>query len=290
MLVFLYILNGNVKLYDKIRNVLLLVFLMVSFNNELLNYIWHGFHNQYGIPNRFSFLFIFVLLDMGYEALKKLDRMKMPWVIAGSVMGYGFFYLANSNAMLDRKTVFVTSMFLVIYIMIIFAVKLTNEKVRKILVWVVLVVCLSETILNAAYGYDNNGYVDISHYFSDEAAMQDAIDLIDPDDEGYRVELMGRTVVDEPTYYSIKNMTLFGSTVSADLVDAMHSLGYYTGANEYLFDGSNPVNSAILNLRYLIKRPDDYNSFDVKPVTTVSGIEIYENPYRLSTEIGRAHV
>lgn len=130
--------------------------------------------------------------------------MKMPWVIAGSVMGYGFFYLANSNAMLDRKTVFVTSMFLVIYIMIIFAVKLTNEKVRKILVWVVLVVCLSEIILNAAYGYDNNGYVDISHYFSDEAAMQDAIDLIDPDDEGYRVELMGRTVVDEPTYYSIK--------------------------------------------------------------------------------------
>lgn len=283
VLVFLYILNGNVKLYDKIRNVLLLVFLMVSFNNELLNYIWHGFHNQYGIPNRFSFLFIFVLLDMGYEALKKLDRMKMPWVIAGSVMGYGFFYLANSNAMLDRKTVFVTSMFLVIYIMIIFAVKLTNEKVRKILVWVVLVVCLSETILNAAYGYDNNGYVDISHYFSDEAAMQDAIDLIDPDDEGYRVELMGRTVVDEPTYYSIKNMTLFGSTVSADLVDAMHSLGYYTGANEYLFDGSNPVNSAILNLRYLLKRPDDYNSFDVNPVTTVSGIEIYENPYRLST-------
>ena len=60
----LYLISNKAKLFDKIRYVFLLVVLMISFNNVLPNYIWHGMHDQYGIPNRFSFLYIFILLIM----------------------------------------------------------------------------------------------------------------------------------------------------------------------------------------------------------------------------------
>ena len=72
--------------YEKLKNIILLVFLMMSFNNVLLNYIWHGFHDQYGIPNRFSFLFIFVLLSMGYEAVVNIDRKQVVGVMAGIIV------------------------------------------------------------------------------------------------------------------------------------------------------------------------------------------------------------
>lgn len=63
-----------------------------------------------------------------------------------------------------------------------------------------------------------------------ESSMNQAIDTLDCKDKAYRVELMNTKVVDEPTYYNLKSVCLFGSTVSADLVDMMHDLGYYTGA------------------------------------------------------------
>lgn len=77
---------------------------MMSFNNILLNYIWHGFHDQYGIPNRFSFLFIFVLLTMGYEAVIKTDRKQIPGVLAGIIAAFGFLVYAKRISILTRRS------------------------------------------------------------------------------------------------------------------------------------------------------------------------------------------
>ena len=69
----LYFTLKEVSLAQKIKRLLLLVFFVVSFNNTILNYIWHGFHDQFGIPNRFSFLMIFVLIMMAYEAIQQVE-------------------------------------------------------------------------------------------------------------------------------------------------------------------------------------------------------------------------
>ena len=53
--VVLYLLNSMVKISEKIKKVLLIGFFYLSFSEMILNFIWHGFHDQYGIPNRFSF-------------------------------------------------------------------------------------------------------------------------------------------------------------------------------------------------------------------------------------------
>lgn len=283
ILLFVYLLNGKIKLWDKIRNVILLVFLMVSFNNELLNYIWHGFHNQYGIPNRFSFLFIFVLLTLSYEALKNLEKEDIAAVFLAIAMGFGFLLLVNRHVSFDKKTMIGTQVLLIVYAVLLCACKLLKGKWKQIILYVLAVACLTETVFHGIKGYDSNGYVKISQYFGDEAALEAAIDHLDCRDQEYRVELMRTTVVDEPTYYNLKSATLFGSTVSNKLVNAMHGLGYYTGANEFLFDGGNTVSNSILGIRYLLKRQKDHNYFDVTPVGTVEGIEIFENEYALST-------
>ena len=45
----------------------MLIFFMLSFILRQLDYIWHGFHFTNMIPYRFSFLFSFVVLVMGYR-------------------------------------------------------------------------------------------------------------------------------------------------------------------------------------------------------------------------------
>ncbi len=68
LLVFLFLTCRRIKWRDKICCVLLLLFFNVSFIIRQLDYIWHGFHFTNMIPYRFSFLYSFVMLYMGYRA------------------------------------------------------------------------------------------------------------------------------------------------------------------------------------------------------------------------------
>lgn len=43
----------------------------MSFANNKLDFIWHGFHFPDGLPARQTFLFAFLLLTLGYEAVRE---------------------------------------------------------------------------------------------------------------------------------------------------------------------------------------------------------------------------
>lgn len=283
LLIFVYMLNRKIKLWDKIRNIILIVFLMASFNNQLLNYIWHGFHDQYGIPNRFSFLFIFILLALSCEALYKLDKMDISGILFSIAFAFGFIIMCSFNFSLKNNAMLYAEIFLAIYGIAFVAYKLLNNLGKQIVMIILIGVCLTETILNGINGYESNGYVDINQYFGEEEALFEAIDSVKTENSGYRMDFADTTIVDESIFYNINSISLFGSTVSASLVDAMHGLGFYTGANEFLFDGANPVSMAVLNIRYVFTHKDDYNPYDVESIGSVDGVNIYQNEYTLNT-------
>lgn len=81
---------------------------------------------------------------------------------------------------------------------------LTKGMWKRIISYVLLIVCLVETTINGIKGYDSNGYVDISQYFGLESEIRNAIDYLDCKDKPYRVEMMNTKIVDEPTFYNLK--------------------------------------------------------------------------------------
>ena len=277
LLIGVYIFNTKIKWYEKLKNVILLVFLMMSFNNTLLNYVWHGLHDQYGIPNRFSFLFIFILLSMGYEAVYNTDKKQLPGVAVGVIAAFGFLVYANKNITLDKTIVITTWVLFAVYSIGVMALALARGKGRWVVSLVFALLCLSEIVFSAAKGYESNGTVNIPDYYGDAKNIQAAIDSVKNGHFPYRTELNNTTVVDESTYYNMQGVSLFGSTVSNDLVNAMHGLGFYTGANEFLFDGANPVSCSILGIRHVFRRADEYMSYDMDYVDSVNGVDVYQN-------------
>lgn len=278
----IYLFNTRIKWYDKLRNVVILVFLMMSFNNTLLNYIWHGLHDQYGIPNRFSFLFIFVLLTVGYEAVINTDRSQVMGVVFGIVLAFAFAMLAEKNIDFEKNATIFTFILLALYASAMMAIVLAKGRARQIVAAALVFLCMSETVYSAAMGYDSNGTVDIERYYGDADRIQAAVDSVKTKGFSYRTELNSTKVVDESIYYNMQGVSLFGSTVSNDLVNAMHALGFYTGANEFLFDGANPVSSAVLGIRYVLRRPEEYMSYDMTYVDTVDNVDVYQNEKALS--------
>ncbi len=77
---FLFLTCKEVKWRDRICALFLLLFLNLSFIIRQLDYIWHGFHFTNEIPNRFSFLYSFVLLYMAYRAYLLRHRFR-PWQV-----------------------------------------------------------------------------------------------------------------------------------------------------------------------------------------------------------------
>lgn len=108
--------------------------------------------------------------------------------------------------------------------------------------------------------------------------MQAAIDSVKTGHFPYRTEAQQHQVVDESTYYNMQGVSLFGSTVSNDLCEC-HARTWFLhkGANEFLFDGANPVSSSVLGIRYLFRRQDEHMSYDMDYVDTVDGVDVYQN-------------
>lgn len=62
------------KITKKIGYFLLIVFMFISFNFNLLDFIWHGFHFPNQLPGRQSFLFIFLGLVISFSGFKTVTE------------------------------------------------------------------------------------------------------------------------------------------------------------------------------------------------------------------------
>ena len=274
----LYLLNQQIKISDKIKKILLVGFFYLSFGEMILNFIWHGFHDQYGIPNRFSFLFGFVLLHMLWEVFEHLDGTK-GWHVAFACMaGVGLLAYARVKGTqpLEDKVYGVAGMLFILYGMILLLYTLS----RKRKVWYKAAFCavaIIEIAATACMGFNENGQISVSKFFYGTEDMEKAAASL-KDGTFYRSELASALMVDENAWYPINSVGLFGSTATDRMVNMMDNLGFYTGCNEYLYKGATPVTNFLLNIKYLYYHQEDSLTTDFKYLKTQGTFDIYENP------------
>ena len=65
----LFVICSKIPAKERIGKVLMVVLFLISFNMNIPNYIWHGFHFPNSLPARESFIDIFLLVIMSYEAV-----------------------------------------------------------------------------------------------------------------------------------------------------------------------------------------------------------------------------
>ena len=276
--VVLYLFNQQIKISDKIKKILLIGFFYLSFSEMILNFIWHGFHDQYGIPNRFSFLFGFVLLTMVWEVFEHLEGMK-GWHIALACMaGAGLLAYARMKGTqpLEDEAYGVVGMLCLLYGMLLFFYTLSRK--RKVLYKVVFcAVAIIEIAATAFMGFSENGQISVSKFFYGTEDMEKATAFVN-DGTFYRSELADALMVDENAWYPMNSVGLFGSTATDRMVNMMDNLGFYTGCNEYLYKGATPVTNFLLNVKYLYYHQEDVLKTDFKYIKTEGAFDIYENP------------
>ena len=292
MTLFIYLFartkKTGISIWDKWGRIILIAFFLISMNNEKLNFIWHGFHNQYGIPNRFNFLFVFVLLFTAYELVTKLPKVGYLPIVIGVITAAVFYVVvyvkAKPEMMIDSRAVMcITLLFLIIYA--IFCILRSEDYISaKLCTIIVSGVLLLELLGNAGAGLIVNRVADGEYYMQYTEEMEETVSEVEELAQSqkytfYRQDIVDPIMLDENTYVNVKGVGSFCTTVRGDMVRTMSYLGFYTGANEYLYLGASPVTNDILGVRYVYVRNDDYYPMmnDMEKVLTKENVSVYEN-------------
>ena len=279
LLAFMFFCMRKISLEKKVKYGILLAIFIVSFNNELLNYIWHGFHNQYGIPNRFAFLYIFLLLIMAYEVYLKRKQIRLYMIIVGYMLSMMFviFCYYNAETTYANRTYILTACLLTVYL-VLFTLYIKVPAKRVLFEYLLVFVAIVEMAANGLFGFGQVGSSDPEYYYGDTDTFETLKSRVEENDPSlYRSDILEPILVDEATWYNLKSVGIFGSTVRGELVDIMGKLGFYTGANEYLYYGATPVTNALLGVKYVYTRDGDFVNLDMDHYDQEGNISVYKN-------------
>lgn len=286
LLVFVYIFGRRITWKQKGKRVLFLGILLFSMNEKILNFIWHGFHDQYGIPNRFVFLYIFLIVFTGFEAMEKIKAMRLRHIIpamGSALLAVGLFtFFAEGEKAYVQMAISAGLILLYGSILLCYSLRKINLRLCRTMICIFATV---EIISTGIYGFACNGQIDIPKFYGDTKGIEDLKQSIE-EKELVRTDLVAAKMLDEAVWHNLKAVGMFGSTVNGTTVSMMDYLGFFTGANEYLYKGATPLTDVLLNVKYNIRRHDDVRRNHFYIVDMYEDMELLQNPYETSIGYG----
>lgn len=284
----LYIMGNTCSKKEKAGKLIFAALLLISFNMNIPNYIWHGFHYPNSLACRESFIYIFLLLVMSCEAflhLKSFTARQIGFSLAFSV---GLFLIIEKLYVGDEYN------FTIIYISVIYACvyafaanafkKQTLTKDISLML-VLIIIVTSEAFINM----ESTGFsvTTRSTYLSDNAAISTLLEKADASEKEnsqasfYRVEKLTRRTKNDAAWHGYYGVSTFVSTANAGVTDFLAKLGMEESYNAYSNYGSTPLTDAIFSVKYLLGKEQTEDS-ELRRLFAKEGDEyLYENLYTL---------
>lgn len=286
LLLPMFVVNNKIRFKDKAVYLLLLIFLFVSFNNNCFNFVWHAMHFPNDLPYRFSYMYSFILLIVGYKAFIHLKDLTVRDI---GFVGIGWVFLVSvaqklGTTKMTERTVYMTIGFIILWTGFLMIVR--KGVFKKVLVSAMAVVfVLCEVIIT-----DTTSFV-ISQtnedYKANYPTYTEAIDYIKNNEKDFcRTELCYLETRMDPAYYGYNGMSIFSSMAYESYSELQSNLGMFSNKiNSYTYYTQTPVYNMMFNLKYLIQTdvslpPSD--SLYTQIYETSDGISrVYENKYYL---------
>ncbi len=284
LLFVLYILNKRISWKQKIPRLLLIALFYVSFAINRLDFIWHGLHFPNSLPGRESFLFIFLLLVMGFEVVRKwkgvrIWQIEVAAVCAAEIIITAYFF--RDSGITERYEYILTGAFLAGYVFFMVLDKFLHKKWQLRLRVLLIIFVLSELTANMALTAFS-----VTSRTSYTAKMKDYEYLLESiehtrDTEFYRVEDPERKTKNDDALYGYPSATIFSSLMNIHVSHFYQSVGMEGGKNYYCYNGATPLISAMLSVRYLLL-DNNMEENALRSIVAESGnYYLYENAYCL---------
>lgn len=258
VLFLLYLFNRKIDWKKRLVRGLFVLFFLLSFSNNMLDFIWHGFHFPDSLPGRQTFLYSFLLLMISYEAFLHLKENKIWHVVAAGVINAVFWYEAYQMADLElvtEQSFQMTALLLGGYLLLLIIFYLGRQKLQMLMLQLGGLMVLAELTINFnATGLDTTyrpAYVEKQGYYR---SLLDFAETRNEEEGGgfYRVEEIERKTKNDSALYGFNSATQFSSLMNLDVSHFYQNIGMEGGKNYYCINGATPLFSAMLSVKYIL--------------------------------------
>lgn len=291
LLVLMYVFNRRIKWTKKIPRVLLLVLFVVSFACNYLDYVWHGLRFPNSLPGRQSFLFIFVMLVMGYETLLKRKGNRIWHVLIAMALCFALLISGGTStdaSITDPLAFILTGIFIAAYGVCFVLYRIGTKQIRMMMKGFVFALAMGEIILNMAitgfYSLSRTAYLakmDDYQVLLDFAEADAKMDAGDGATTFYRVEDYERKTKNDDALYGYPSGTIFSSLMNIDVSRFYQSVYMEGGRNYYCYNGATPLVSSMLSVKYMLSDNKMGNNALREVIATSGDYYLYENKYCL---------
>ncbi|MFR8033792.1 MAG: YfhO family protein [Lachnospiraceae bacterium] len=283
----LYIMAKKISFKEKICYFMLILFFLLSFSLNLLNFIWHGFHYPNSLPARQSFIYIFLVLSMGYAGYRELRERSSKQIIGSIWIAVVFILLAEKLIDEDTKELFfnwhvfyLSLLFIAIYGGLAYAYR-RGKIMKEALMAAALLALTVEATINT--GITSVTTVNRTSYVKDDAATRSILSDI-KEEEGsdfYRVEKLNQRTKNDGAWLGYPSVSTFSSTANANLTDFFKKVGLESSTNAYGYNGNSWFTHMLFGVSYSIASTEQEDHGLSSLYESKDGVYVYKNDYAL---------
>lgn len=295
LMVFLYILNNKIKMIDKIKKSCLVVFLFFSMNESLLNYIWHGFHKQHGVPNRFAFLLVFIILIISADLYDAREGLSIKRICCSTVLSLLFpliiyFFVDYNSIITSHQVLYVSTFLTILYSLFILLFKINKTIIKNVSMRLLSFFMIIEVLFNSLIVLKSKMINPIAEYAILQVVDEVFNHINNEDDEiFYRSDIAGSEIDNENMYHNMKGISIFNSTANMDYIVFSQYMGEPTGKNRLVYYQSKDFMDDLMGTKYIYafegNKDYDYDPAYEK-IYSSNGINVYKNHNALSLAYG----
>lgn len=293
LMVFLYAMNRRISLKKKLTRLGMVAFFLVSFSNNYLDFLWHGFHFPQALPGRQSFLFAFLLLCMTFEVCRYFKDIRWWQVLvafSGCIALLTAGYLKSDLQVTEEYAFWATGGFILCYAVLMLMMKVVRNRGRIFLCRFTFVIVLVELTVNMAVTglCSSNRQIYLNKMQPYQILLMEAEKDAKEDakeagygDVFYRVEDTERKTKNDDSLYGYASATIFSSLMNLEVSHLFQAVYMEGGLNYYCYNGATPLTSGMLTVKYLLSDSPHEESKLRTLIGQFNGQYLYENNYYL---------
>ena len=252
LLAVLYLFDSKIRLRERLAHYALTGLLLLSFAMNILNYIWHGFHIQNGLPNRFAFIYIALLLVMAYDALghirsyhflKLLVSFALPTAFVGYVLVTGYGEVQDALC-------YITLGILILWFGLLLLGRYALAAKPAVCCALLSAAALVEVSANGIHGILANGGVTRSMYVADQISWK-ALMNRQQDNTFFRSEVDRQRMRNVTMFVGGNALVMFNSTMQESVIDFCDALGIEARTNKNGYLGVTKLMNDVFGIKYV---------------------------------------
>lgn len=283
ILLLLFCLSKKIKLSDKLRCLVPMCILYVSFNGKVLSFIWNGFHYQTGVPNRYAFLLMLLAALLCYDSLCSIDGLSIRRFTGASMLALVLFVLFQYIGSGNSDFAFISSIIVIFIYFVLLDLALIKRRSFGRIFSVLLALELLVNMTFAFRQYNLNGIYKVG----DLDAVRDALEEADDSNPA-----MSRTIYaaapfkNAGFFYETESNELFNSFVTQHQSNLNMRYGMTGGVNFVTTSNASvPLAVSLSGTRFIyysyITENICADLSEYRYLGTVDDCYVFENPYTL---------